>query len=410
MSYANELLVECKAIIALKGGKQINDSLKLISEEIIEATNWLPAKTNLKKRAQAIVNGFTMKCLCCGADTPHLDMHYCSLECYQCHSPEYASLDTPEVVAKIERATMVAEQRFADATLGYDYIECAVCDCKGADLSVHIRMHGLTPTEYKLFFGVKSIKCQKMCDSVKGSKNPGYQHGGIYSPFSEKFVAGYDKEWHEDRKVELKALMDATKDTNPVCIEYWLVQTGGDKILAKKLLGDYQRRGLEFFVNKYGEEEGTRRYHEKTNNWMATMASKSEEEMNDINERKGITWSRVEDEIRDFIGQSVSGLTKQLRIWHNTGGKDGYYCDYDIAYGDRIIEVHGDYWHANPNIYNETFINKHNGKTFADIHYRNDFKRKIAEDRGYELLEIWESDYHTDMQGVIDECIRFLTK
>ena len=65
-----------------------------------------------------------------------------------------------------------------------------VCGHCAPDLSNHIlKIHKITSDEYKLKFDVKVVKNVKMnVISLKGSNNPVYQHGGKYSPFSDKFI------------------------------------------------------------------------------------------------------------------------------------------------------------------------------------------------------------------------------
>ena len=57
------------------------------------------------------------------------------------------------------------------------------------------------------------------------------------------------------------------------------------------------------------------------------------------------------------------------------------------------FEFQGDLWHANPMLFDENFIHPINGKTFAEIHEHDDKKKKIANEQGIEIVEIWESDW-----------------
>lgn len=72
--------------------------------------------------------------------------------------------------------------------------------------------------------------------------------------------------------------------------------------------------------------------------------------------------------------------------------------DIKIGKSKKIIEVNGDYWHANPEIYQESDIicNKNIGKvTASDIWERDLEKKKIAKSKGYEVFYIWEKDIKT---------------
>ena len=50
-----------------------------------------------------------------------------------------------------------------------------------------------------------------------------------------------------------------------------------------------------------------------------------------------------------------------------------------------------------------------NKKTSAEIWSKDKLKIETAEEAGYSVLVIWESDFKSDKQRVIKECIDFLT-
>ena len=62
--------------------------------------------------------------------------------------------------------------------------------------------------------------------------------------------------------------------------------------------------------------------------------------------------------------------------------------DFYIPSKNMIIEVHGDYWHSNPLIYEEKELNK-----IQVRNQRNDsFKDILAKGRGYNIEVTWEYD------------------
>lgn len=74
---------------------------------------------------------------------------------------------------------------------------------------------------------------------------------------------------------------------------------------------------------------------------------------------------------------------------------DGGYRSYDIRVDNRLIEVHGDYWHANPKNYNANDVVEWSMGTMTaeQIWARDEFKRELAVKSGYNLLVVWESDW-----------------
>ena len=70
-----------------------------------------------------------------------------------------------------------------------------------------------------------------------------------------------------------------------------------------------------------------------------------------------------------------------------------YYAD---GYSDEelcIFEYHGDYWHGNPNIYNQEEINKSTRTTFGELYEKTLEKQRFCEETGYNYVSIWESEW-----------------
>lgn len=67
---------------------------------------------------------------------------------------------------------------------------------------------------------------------------------------------------------------------------------------------------------------------------------------------------------------------------------------YDAKIDNVLIEIHGNYWHANPNIYEETTVFQFpkSNVTAKEIWELDKYKESIANIHGYTLLTIWESE------------------
>lgn len=77
---------------------------------------------------------------------------------------------------------------------------------------------------------------------------------------------------------------------------------------------------------------------------------------------------------------------------------------YDIKIKNIILELHGDYWHCNPKIFNKNFYNK-SLKMYAEEKWKYDLnKKKLAIKRGYDYIVIWENDFNKN-KGVVNEII-----
>jgi G:T-mismatch repair DNA endonuclease (very short patch repair protein) len=71
--------------------------------------------------------------------------------------------------------------------------------------------------------------------------------------------------------------------------------------------------------------------------------------------------------------------------------------DFLITGTKILLEIQGDFWHANPNLFQATdILNYPGGKIEAQIIWAKDKEKKnLVESYGYKIIEIWESDIKT---------------
>lgn len=69
---------------------------------------------------------------------------------------------------------------------------------------------------------------------------------------------------------------------------------------------------------------------------------------------------------------------------------------YDFKIDNYLIELNGDFWHANPKKYvaDDLLPMPKNKIKASDIWERDALKRKIAQDNGYTFITLWECDLH----------------
>lgn len=67
----------------------------------------------------------------------------------------------------------------------------------------------------------------------------------------------------------------------------------------------------------------------------------------------------------------------------------------DIYLPDLKIgfEYQGDMWHANPILFDESYVNPINHKTYDEIHKMDEERKSYAESKGIQLVYIWETDW-----------------
>lgn len=78
--------------------------------------------------------------------------------------------------------------------------------------------------------------------------------------------------------------------------------------------------------------------------------------------------------------------------------------DFYIPSKNMLIEIHGDYWHANPIIYENKELNRIQKKNV-----KNDlFKVSLAITNGYLIETVWEYDLHNNYSVIKNKLINLL--
>lgn len=76
----------------------------------------------------------------------------------------------------------------------------------------------------------------------------------------------------------------------------------------------------------------------------------------------------------------------------------------------KMIEINGNYWHCNPEMYDKDFYNKSKGKYAWEIWEYDKHKIECANMHGYDVLIIWENECLNDcLDETVKKCIKFLT-
>lgn len=82
--------------------------------------------------------------------------------------------------------------------------------------------------------------------------------------------------------------------------------------------------------------------------------------------------------------------------------KDRYVYDFILPDYNLIIEVHGDYWHANPEMFST--LNEIQQKS----RQRDTVKAAMAKERGHGMFVVWENEIASDPGGVAERLLSIL--
>lgn len=105
-------------------------------------------------------------------------------------------------------------------------------------------------------------------------------------------------------------------------------------------------------------------------------------------------YSKIQIEWLKFVME-----TEHIFIQHAENGGEYYIegigkVDGFCKQTNTVYEFHGNFWHGNPNMFDPTDINPFNKKSYGDL-YKSTLDRSNKIKRfGYNLIEMWESDFH----------------
>jgi G:T-mismatch repair DNA endonuclease (very short patch repair protein) len=141
------------------------------------------------------------------------------------------------------------------------------------------------------------------------------------------------------------------------------------------------------------------------NNWIKLKNSKPKEYYNIVNsgrnrnfELNGYKMNYLEFLIASLL--TSMKLTWEYEVDFDFNGRV-YIPDFYLRECNTIIECYGDYWHANPSIYEST--DTIFGKFPAnELWKRDDIRKTSFEQNGYSFLSFWESDIKNNINKIKD--------
>jgi len=196
------------------------------------------------------------------------------------------------------------------------------------------------------------------------SKNPEHWIKKGFNKDEAKKIAKEQVEYMQScYQKEKKENPEKYNDRGTNQIKYWL-KLGYSEEEAKEKVKERQATGkLERFIERYGEEEGRKRWEERQIKWQNTLNNKSPEEKKRINKLKSGT---IENFIRKY------GIIDGTIKYHEKNAKSGVTLEnYIKKYGEKEGTIKYDTWY-----------NKHI-KNLSNI----SFYSRISQELFYKLLE-----------------------
>lgn len=284
-----------------------------------------------------------------------------------------------------------------------DIPTCKICGWKAKTLVPHIsKVHNLTSKEYQKKFNVdvSQIVCtkirKKLSDAVSGEKNAWYNHGGKYSPFSKNNTNITEEERKNNHKKAHQSMVD--NGNVPTSLEYFLKITNGDEKEAKRLLKERQQTfTLEKCIERYGEEEGLKRFNDRQEKWQKSLPKLN---YSKISQK---LFSQLYDIIKnDYKEIYFATLQETKQVFDNDTNNEFYLKleksfvkpDFYIKDINKIIEFDGAYWHGE-----------------ARGNQQRDAIREQRILESYPNMKIYhvdEKDFKEHPDKIIQECLDFI--
>lgn len=281
-------------------------------------------------------------------------------------------------------------------------VSCKLCNMIAHDLTSHIfRTHKMSPSEYKKNHG--DLRSEQYISAsrerILGDKNPGYNHGGKFSPFSDKFI-------HADKIDKRKIIEKVSKSNknngnNSTTIKYWTSRGYSESEARDKLSERQATFTLEKCIEKYGEEKGRERWLSRQEKWMVSIKKSRKNGFSKISQT--LFWEIYENlnEDKDSIYFAELGKDKLL---DESGINNEYrlklpqkvlWPDFINVKTNKIIEFDGTYWHGKKMIQTPNKM-------------RDDERDAVLIKNNYIVMHVKEHDYRTNKDQVIKECLEFL--
>jgi very-short-patch-repair endonuclease len=236
----------------------------------------------------------------------------------------------------------------------------------------------------------------------------------------------------KDAKDKHDKWLSTSRTRSNLCKEYW-IERGHSEIEAAEIISKRQMRDLSYYVDKYGEVEGFKRYTNSNKlksssleNFIRRLgeedgtkkylehkgktgtASIQEKKMIDLIYNYYLSKKENTDDLFSYKSkQFVIGIKKE--DWAKYEQKC-FLVDFCDNKRKKIIEFNGNVYHANPEMFKE-YECPHpfkKDKTAGQI-WKTEAERNLLISKfGYEILIIWERNFLENEEREIDKCIKFL--
>ena len=240
-------------------------------------------------------------------------------------------------------------------------------------------------------------------EKVIKPRNPYTGHGSELSPWSKDFKAYQGMDDNEKRRMIRQRVFckdrddfDELKKNSNCTLEYYM-NKGMSKEEAKAALKERQSTfSLKKCIEKYGEEEGIRRFKERQEKWMNNLPKSNYSQIS-----QKLFWA-IYNQLSDKLKNDCRFATNDNGIKNDHVNKEYMFelpdsyakLDFYIPSLKCWIEFDGDYWHG-----------EKRGNQERDKKREEAIKKAMPSIR---LKRVSERDFKKNPESIISECVEWI--
>jgi hypothetical protein len=200
--------------------------------------------------------------------------------------------------------------------------------------------------------------------------------------------------------------------------EYWIKKGYTDKEAKEKVSELQVTNGLNWYISKYGWIEGRQKYQKRIKGWLESYKKAIENDPT-INERKMVSFCNASKESLQVFLPLYNKYKDKVLIYLGIDEsceyflrdeKTIYFYDFTIPKLNLIVEYNGSKFHPNCDILTEGELKNWRGlfsNESADVVIAKDnVKRKVAENKNYTVITVWDTDDIDESIGKINKLIK----
>lgn len=189
---------------------------------------------------------------------------------------------------------------------------------------------------------------------------------------------------------------------------------GYDESTSIEISRQIQKKGADSVKKKYTEQERKEFNCRCTEYWQKRHGDNWKEEYVKFLQSVKQTGfrSKIADDFCETLASHFNGDSLYFgdtEYAMQLGDKGFIKIDFTNTTRNFCVEFHGDYWHANPELYEENeMISYPNSvaKKAGDIWVLDSTRADHIREKGFKLFVVWESEYKTDKIGTIKKLLQ----